>query len=1813
MPARYPVLKAPFSSDPTQSLVTVCPARTKTGKVVESGRMGKNGPERLAQKVAFFPRVWFLDVNGDGIQDRLACNSNGQHADTTHLTILHGTNSADSVHIPDLFEDTSEPLLPAFSNMCSLFDDNNEAVSYQHSPPFSALLDVNGDGANDLVAADSTDHLSVLLFDANGVATWHDEYFSEVTIAPNKRDYVAIMDANGDGLRDLVALPDPKIDAHRTTARIAYNTGAGFVETPLSAAPGVPVTAPEFAPFIMDYDHDGYDDLIEPTPKDFEPWRLRRFKDHEITAETLPIFTGPGTMGDFDGDGNVDILTSGGNAGEFRLWSGRGRRDHLLKNVTDGMGRVIDIEYDSDADLGSSFPGLADTSQSWSSKWPVQVARERKPGNAVVTKQLEGHYTSQARDPNQFYQVDRQVDYGYRDWATDLAGYGPLGFSSRLVVERDGRGTELRRRLIELDVSAPVADGPYKRVFTGLARKVTELAATVAETDTTNAYSPRTDTSLDWEQGTSDAGLPFPYLHETTVQRGYDGVTLSDGNPPVPVNNLYVLAERTETNEVDGYGNMSHEDVSGTDVPHTTLDQDFAPTAADRADWLISIPHTRDLTGWPANCGDQCESGRRNRHADLAYYPHTNLLHTVHRAPGVPDQDQLVTLGRNSAGNIEQVVMADLDGDTREVDFTYDDRQLFRTSVTRVGGTSQTTKLRYDDRFGTLSVRVDPNGIDETWSYDDFGVLRLYHGPNGDGSTDYSSDDLHSSSTPAVAIFSNYKIVSTRAGGETTVGEYNVFGQPVRTMVTGLPGESCSPESAGGGTQPTTACPVFEEREYDWRNRLSRAYHPHLDGDDSQGSDIYVYDAQDRVTELLQERATTSNQSGLKLTHYYYGLTGEVKPAFPEMSGFSSTRVVPPDGAIVNRSYDAEGRLTLAYDSEGTDTTQSDVPAPTFYYYAAFGDLREIYTGENFPVLFELTRDDYGRVITRSQPYSGNQLAATTYNGLDEPRHTSDNGGRNRDIFYDDFGRLDHTIDDDGTTQWIYDVDQSAHNHDTIGRLVQTISPDGQVVNYDYMGAEAGRNRGLLSSVTKHLRATLPGGQPGPQVNLALDYSYDDFSRLYRVDYPAVAGSRFGVQYDFDSAGHAIAARQPADLRATDEPTAVYWQLLDSHQGVAIDRESLGDACGGGGVVTTRHFDDPTGQLDHIQSSCGETVIQKLTYEHDDFGKTTRRVDGAANHTETFGYDSVGRLQDVNGSLAYQYSDIHGFAWQAGIGSYTRQTQEGGAQPNYYWTYRAGENTYLHDTAGNQYDRRGPNVVGGIQSFTYTTFDLPRHVSRGDNYAVDFSYDANGTRAIKAAVVSGSPADTTFYLDDSFQRIEHADGTASNRNVIYAGGRMVAVATTSDTDPSHPVLHYLHADALGSIQTITDEAGTVEATRDFSALGVERNGAALFSEVPYGFTGQEHDDDLGLINMRGRIYDPQLAEFLSPDPFMPTPMGHGLNAFSYVSNQPFDFTDPTGFDPMIIDKAYGLTVTGPHPSSAIAATQGAATANTTPLPPSTVASQPATAFDTASFVDTTSQFASLIFTLIEICSRTTEDTHAQAINQTRSAQSAGSNKGKNPTNQLRPNAHEPSRTAVQTPPGNREWGPPPDLSRTQSAADATRSTGNSRLNSVDGKVDQSGEMWDSGAKGLLHIILAVVTAGTEEVGLEVVEEVVTEDVAAEGAVEGAATEAADVPATMIGQESGPSIVVPEGATGPTPALNGGGVRYTGGTGGPGLDQRVTEVRIMDPTKPAGPSPGYSSGYASYANKTGQAVNPATGQTLMKGDPWWHIPLKWLGF
>lgn len=114
--------------------------------------------------------------------------------------------------------------------------------------------------------------------------------------------------------------------------------------------------------------------------------------------------------------------------------------------------------------------------------------------------------------------------------------------------------------------------------------------------------------------------------------------------------------------------------------------------------------------------------------------------------------------------------------------------------------------------------------------------------------------------------------------------------------------------------------------------------------------------------------------------------------------------------------------------------------------------------------------------------------------------------------------------------------------------------------------------------------------------------------------------------------------------------------------------------------------------------------------------------------------------------------------------------------------------------------------------------------------------------------------------------------------------------------------YYVAKDYLGSVLALISTTGEIVESYNYDAWGRSRNPQTweyYENEPPkivdFGYTGHEHLNELGLINMKNRIYDPRLASFLSPDPFLQLDKGvEGLNRYSYAFNNPFKYADPDG-------------------------------------------------------------------------------------------------------------------------------------------------------------------------------------------------------------------------------------------------------------------------------------------------------------------------------
>jgi len=114
-------------------------------------------------------------------------------------------------------------------------------------------------------------------------------------------------------------------------------------------------------------------------------------------------------------------------------------------------------------------------------------------------------------------------------------------------------------------------------------------------------------------------------------------------------------------------------------------------------------------------------------------------------------------------------------------------------------------------------------------------------------------------------------------------------------------------------------------------------------------------------------------------------------------------------------------------------------------------------------------------------------------------------------------------------------------------------------------------------------------------------------------------------------------------------------------------------------------------------------------------------------------------------------------------------------------------------------------------------------------------------------------------------------------------------------------LYSIFTDHLGSWKTVVNETDAQISRQSFDAWGRKRYpqnwNSSAGSAFPFdrGYTGHQHLDEFGLINMNGRMYDVGLCRFLSPDKVVQNPgYTQNYNRYSYCYNNPLKYVDPTG-------------------------------------------------------------------------------------------------------------------------------------------------------------------------------------------------------------------------------------------------------------------------------------------------------------------------------
>jgi RHS repeat-associated protein len=537
----------------------------------------------------------------------------------------------------------------------------------------------------------------------------------------------------------------------------------------------------------------------------------------------------------------------------------------------------------------------------------------------------------------------------------------------------------------------------------------------------------------------------------------------------------------------------------------------------------------------------------------------------------------------------------------------------------------------------------------------------------------------------------------------------------------------------------------------------------------------------------------------------------------------------------------------------------------TSYQYGPFGGLRSIDAFGNITIV---DIDAYGLRTRIDDPNSGERTFV--YDELGRVESAVDARGQETKVCYDAGGRATHRLDTDGLTTLVYDQGVNA-----LGELTAVHGADGSSLELFY--DHAGR-------LYRSLRA-IPDAFGTPELFETM-VSYTSNGLPESLTYPEVPGApRFRVRYRYDSFGH---------LTKLEENGVALWTWDEAGPANEIATFSLGN-----GTTTHRAYDARSGLLGSIQTTSPlGTMLQNLAYTYDDNGNVQSQTDALQNLTESYEYDLLNRLRALEIDEAsirrdYDYSPDGNLIFKHDIGTLKYDPSD---KPH-----------AVRDVAGFQfdYDENGnqtlrPDANGDPVSVGYTAFNKPRSMV-GTFGSVAFEYDGLGNRVKRT-----SPVAVTTYIDGLYRRVApHTSGTTVHEHSLRSpSGPFLTITYEERQSSTSRTDNYVHGDHLGSPNVITNQAGGLLERISYDPFGERRNPDWVDTRPPpasarwLGFTGHEDEDEiLNLVNMGGRMYDPRIGRFLSPDLIVQSPYNsQSLNRFSYVWNNPLTNVDPSGFE-----------------------------------------------------------------------------------------------------------------------------------------------------------------------------------------------------------------------------------------------------------------------------------------------------------------------------
>jgi RHS repeat-associated protein len=631
-------------------------------------------------------------------------------------------------------------------------------------------------------------------------------------------------------------------------------------------------------------------------------------------------------------------------------------------------------------------------------------------------------------------------------------------------------------------------------------------------------------------------------------------------------------------------------------------------------------------------------------------------------------------------------------------------------------------------------------------------------------------------------------------------------------------------------------------------------------------------------------KVTTTRPHSTTTTVYYDILNREkqsiVQGQFSQISKYKTynaagylTRETPSgDGIWLDYLYDDRGRIdTVIYNGTLTTYITWDGVIPVVHYPDS--------------TVKEAIQNALGNILNVKE--NGAETITYSYNSLGKPK-TISSPGSVITFNYDNYGRQTSINNpNSGTTLFNYDNlgqllsqvdsrnDTMRFEYDIAGRQTKVKTKERETLyNYYSSGTSTGKAESITTNdgVFQTYRydglgrpVRVADSIPAENISMATKFTYDSYGNNTVIEYP----SGIIINKIYDNNGY---------LSEIWHGTEMLWKLNSSNGRGQPVNYNLGNLSNNLQVSFTY---DAQGRVSGIT-----TGQKKQTYSFDAasgnlMSRDYRIVNAQTGLTEVFDYDRMNRLiksKVIGGdSVLINFADNGNITHKSDAGDYS---------------YDAVKINAVTGITSNQ-----GTIDNRIQSISYNSYNLTTEIEVGDSTYTILYNPVN--QRIKTSYTPAREATVTRYYSGGYEKTVTGVGTKELHYINSPFGLVAIIVKQGETVQTY----FVETDHLGSIIGLINPDKTYADSASFDPWGRRRNPADWsYENVPAplitdrGYTGHEHLDAFGLINMNGRMYDPVLGRFLGVDPIIQDgTFSQSLNGYSYCVNNPLKYIDPSGY------------------------------------------------------------------------------------------------------------------------------------------------------------------------------------------------------------------------------------------------------------------------------------------------------------------------------